>query len=60
MAFVHPKRCLIIDPKGKVVAADDGKGDQIVQGEIRIDDRIGHGAIQSRRPGIYGEILRAK
>jgi len=27
---VHPKRCLIIDPKGKVVAADDGKGDQIV------------------------------
>jgi hypothetical protein len=29
VAFVHPKRCLIIDPKGKVVAADDGKGDQI-------------------------------
>jgi predicted amidohydrolase len=60
VAFVHPKRCLIIDPKGKVVAADDGKGDQIVYAEIRIDDRIGHGPIQSRRPGIYGEILKAK
>jgi hypothetical protein len=30
LGFVHPKRCLIIDPKGKVVAADDSKGDQIV------------------------------
>src|SRR6478672_3550846 len=24
VAFVHPKRCLIIDPKGTVIAKDDG------------------------------------
>jgi len=60
VAFVHPKRCLIIDPKGTVVAADDGKGDQIVYADIKIDERIGHGPIRSRRPEIYGEILRAK
>ena len=43
-----------------VIAADDGKGDQIVYADIRIDERVGHGPIKSRRPGIYGEILRAK
>jgi predicted amidohydrolase len=60
VVFVHPKRCLIIDPKGKVIAADDGKGDQIVYAEVTLDERIGHGPIRSRRPEIYGEILRAK
>jgi predicted amidohydrolase len=60
VAFVHPKRCLIIDPKGTVVAADDGKGDQLVYADIKLDARIGQGPIRNRRPGIYGEILRAK
>jgi predicted amidohydrolase len=60
VAFVHPKRCLIVDPKGAVIAKDDGKDDQIVYADIKLDDRIGKGPIQSRRPGIYGEILRAK
>ena len=30
LAFIHPKRCLIIDPKGKVVAKDAGEFDQVV------------------------------
>jgi predicted amidohydrolase len=60
VAFVHPKRCLIVDPKGTVAASDDGKGDQIVYADIRIDERIGHGVIRNRRPEIYREILRAK
>ena len=60
VVFVHPKRCLIIDPKGKVIAKDDGGGDQIVSARIVLDDRVGRGPIQSRRPEIYGDILRPK
>jgi deaminated glutathione amidase len=60
VVFVHPKRCLIIDPKGTVIAKDDGQGDQVVRGRIKLDDRIGRGPIQARRPEIYGEILRRK
>ena len=58
VAFVHPKRALIIDPRGKVVAKDDGKGDQLVYGEIVLDERVGSGPIRDRKPEIYGEILR--
>ena len=58
--FVHPKRCLIIDPKGTVVASDNGKGDQIVIGRVSLDERIGKGPIRARRPGIYGEILNRR
>jgi predicted amidohydrolase len=58
LAFVHPKRCLMIDPKGTVIAQDDGGGDQVVYARIQLDDRIGRGPIKSRRPEIYGEILR--
>ena len=50
----------VTDPKGAVVASDDGKGDQIVYADIRIDERIGQGVIRNRRPEIYREILRAK
>ena len=58
VAFVHPKRALIIDPRGKVVAKDDGTGDQLVYGEIVLDERVGSGPIRDRKPEIYGEILR--
>ena len=60
VAFVHPQRCLIIDPKGTVIAKDDGSGDQVVYGKITLDDRIGKGTIRLRRPEIYGELLKAK
>ena len=59
VVFVHPERCLIIDPKGKVIAQDNGAGDQIVYGEVTLDGRIGRGPIRNRRPEIYGDILRA-
>lgn len=58
VVFVHPKRCLIIDPKGTILASDHGDGDQIVLGRIDLDDRVGKGPIRSRRPGIYGELLK--
>lgn len=57
VAFVHPKRCLIIDPDGEIVAQDSGRGDEIVTARIRLprDDR--RGPIRQRRPEIYSEIL---
>jgi N-carbamoylputrescine amidase len=58
VAFVHPKRALIIDPRGNVVARNDGEGDQLVYGEIVLDERVGSGPIRDRKPEIYGEILR--
>ena len=60
VAFVHPKRCLIVDPKGNVVAKDDGSGDQLITSRIDLDERVGRGPIQSRRPEIYKEILTNK
>ena len=58
VAFVHPQRSLIIDPRGAVIAQDDGSGDQVVTARIDLDDRVGRGVIRARRPEIYGEILR--
>ena len=58
VAFVHPKRCLIIDPKGNVMARDQAELDQIVMARIELDGRIGQGPIRDRRPELYREILR--
>ena len=58
--FVHPERCLIINPHGAIVAQDNGGGDQIVKARIELSDRIGKGAIRSRRPDVYREILESK
>ena len=41
-------------------AQDNGSGDQIVKARIELDERIGKGAIRSRRPNVYQEILRPK
>jgi len=58
VAFVHPERCLIIDPKGAIIASDVGDKDQIVTARIELDERIGKGTIRDRRPDLYGDILR--
>jgi predicted amidohydrolase len=57
VAFVHPQRCLIVNPKGAVIAKDDGAGDELITARIDLDERVGRGPIQSRRPEIYAEIL---
>ena len=57
LAFVHPKRALIIDPRGNVVAADDGEHDQVVTAEVVLDERVGSGAVRDRKPDIYGDLL---
>ena len=59
VAFVHPQQFLLIDPRGKIVMQDDpDKGDQVVLGRVTIDERIGKGAIRSRKPELYTEILK--
>ena len=58
LAFVHPKRCLFIDPKGTVIAKDAGDSDQVVTAHIELDERVGRSAIRDRRPELYGEILQ--
>ena len=60
VAFVHPKRSMIIDPAGKIIAEDQGEHDQIVMAEIQLGDRIGSGPIRHRRPDIYKEILKTR
>ncbi len=60
VAFVHPKRCLIINPSGKIIAQDTGEGDQVVTARITLDQRAGRSAIRSRKPELYGEILAPK
>ena len=58
VAFVHPKRCLFIDPRGKVIAKDRGEGDELVTARIDLDERVGRGPIRDRRPELYREILK--
>jgi predicted amidohydrolase len=58
VAFVHPQRVLIIDPKGNVVARDEGDRDQIVMARIELDGKIGRGPIRDRRPELYRDILK--
>ncbi len=58
VAFVHPRRCLIVDPRGRIVARDAGDADQLVTARVRLDERIGSGPIRFRRPEIYADILQ--
>jgi predicted amidohydrolase len=56
--FVHPRRSLVIDPGGKVVAEELGQEDSIVQAEITLADFSELSPIRYRRPELYGEITR--
>jgi predicted amidohydrolase len=55
--FVHPKRCLIIDPDGTVTAQDKGNGDEVVMAPVTLSPSGTRGPIRRRRPEIYGELL---
>ncbi|MBI5086543.1 MAG: carbon-nitrogen hydrolase family protein [Acidobacteria bacterium] len=60
LAFVHPNRCLIIDPRGKIVAQNTGEGDQIVTATIELRDTGPIQLLRERRPELYGEIARPR
>lgn len=58
LVFVHPKRCLVIDPKGNVVAKDAGEFDQVVMATIRIDPKARQPLLERRRPDIYRDLIK--
>jgi predicted amidohydrolase len=60
VAFVHPQRALIIDPRGNIVAQDSRGDDEIVMARIVLDQRIGKSAIRSRKPELYRGILEPR
>ena len=60
LAFVHPKRCLIIDPTGKIVAKDAGEFDQVVMATVRINPHTQQTLLERRRPELYEELVRPK
>ena len=37
---------------------DDGGGDQVVMARITLDGRIGKGAIRSRKPELYRDLVK--
>jgi predicted amidohydrolase len=57
--FVHPRRCLVIDPGGKIVAEDAGQPDSVVHAQITLADFSELSPIRHRRPELYGEITRS-
>jgi predicted amidohydrolase len=57
VVFVHPRRCLIVDPRGNIVASNRGEGDQIVTARIE-PAAAGSVLLERRRPEMYGEILQ--
>ncbi|MBI1357040.1 MAG: hypothetical protein GC160_22090 [Acidobacteria bacterium] len=58
LAFVHPHRALLIDPRGRIVAQNQTEDDELVLGEVILDERVGAGPVRDRRPEIYGDLLR--
>lgn len=56
LAFVHPKRALLIDSSGTVIAQNEGEGDQVVMGRMRVSPKRKHSMLQYRRPELYREL----
>ena len=57
VVFVHPRRGLVIDPGGAVVAECAGPDEQILHAEITLADFRPFSPLQYRRPELYGPIL---
>jgi N-carbamoylputrescine amidase len=58
LAFVHPKRSLIINPKGEIIAKATPDEDHIVLSRIDPEAQKSRNApIRYRRPEIYGDLL---
>ena len=57
VAFVHPRRCLLIGPDGDLIAQQDCTGDEIVAARIDLSPPAAHGPIRRRRPELYGDLV---
>ncbi len=53
LAFVHPKRALVIDPGGHVLAQNAGEHDQIVLASISVPSVRKGSLLKHRRPELY-------
>ncbi|MDX2268328.1 MAG: carbon-nitrogen hydrolase family protein [Bryobacter sp.] len=60
LAFVHPKRALLIDAGGKIIAQNEGEHDQIVMGRLTVPSRRKGSLLQYRRPELYGDLARPR
>lgn len=58
LAFVHPKRALLIDSSGAILAQSQGEGDQIVLGRMRVNPSRKHSMLKYRRPELYQELAQ--
>lgn len=58
LAFVHPKRTLIIDPRGKIIAQNNGEDDQIVTATITLRASERQFLLEQRRPSLYEELAK--
>jgi predicted amidohydrolase len=58
LAFVHPNRALLIDSTGKIIAENQGSGDQIVMGRMEVHARRKGTMLQYRRPELYGGLSK--
>jgi predicted amidohydrolase len=60
VAHVHPKNTFVVDPKGNIIAQEEGEHEAMVLAPITLDGRVGDGPIRDRRPEIYEELLRVR
>jgi len=60
VAHVHPKNTFVVDPKGTIIAQEEGEHEAMVIAQVTLDERIGDGPIRDRRPEIYEELLRVR
>jgi 5-aminopentanamidase len=59
LAFVHPKRCLIIDYRGTIIAQNDpAAGDQIVMAMVKLRDPNSSQLLRERRPELYTDLIK--
>lgn len=58
LAFVHPKRALLIDASGAIIAQNQGERGQMVAGTFTVPSRRKHSLLQYRRPELYQDLIR--
>lgn len=58
LAFVHPKRALLIDASGAIIAQSQGEEDQIILGRMRVNPERKHSMLKYRRPELYRELMQ--
>ncbi|MBL8241067.1 MAG: carbon-nitrogen hydrolase family protein [Bryobacterales bacterium] len=58
LVFVHPKRALLIDSSGKILAQNESEADQIVMARMSVSPKRKHSMLKYRRPELYGDLAK--